>query len=85
MVTRRNRSSTRTSISPLWDAATGIVLDNIEQGVLEALPVFPVAPVGAVLVALEAKACLVNNRNVAQHAPEVTKHRQPTDTERTAA
>lgn len=36
----------------------GILLDDIEQGVLEALPVLPVAAVGAVLVALEAKACM---------------------------
>jgi hypothetical protein len=36
----------------------GIVLNDIEQGALDALPLFPVADVGAVLVALEAKACM---------------------------
>src|SRR3954447_21147406 len=36
----------------------GIKLTDLEQGVLDALPPFPVAPVGAVLVALEAKACM---------------------------
>lgn len=36
----------------------GIVLEPVEQGVLAALPAFPVSTVGAVLVALEAKACM---------------------------
>jgi hypothetical protein len=36
----------------------GIVLNDLEQGILDALPVFPVGPVGAVLIALEAKACM---------------------------
>jgi len=36
----------------------GIELTDLEQGILDALPAFPVAPVGAVLVALEAKACM---------------------------
>ena len=36
----------------------GIELTDIERGVLDALPPFPVSPVGAVLVALEAKACM---------------------------
>lgn len=36
----------------------GIELTDIERGVLDALPPFPVGPVGAVLVALEAKACM---------------------------
>lgn len=36
----------------------GIELTDLERGVLDALPPFPVGPVGAVLVALEAKACM---------------------------
>jgi hypothetical protein len=36
----------------------GIELTEPERGVLDALPDFPVGPVGAVLVALEAKACM---------------------------
>ncbi|HWA66693.1 MAG TPA: hypothetical protein VG899_10045 [Mycobacteriales bacterium] len=36
----------------------GIVLTDLERGVLDALPRFPVGPAGAVLVALEAKACM---------------------------
>jgi hypothetical protein len=36
----------------------GVVLTDVEQGVLEELPELPVADVGAVLVALEAKACM---------------------------
>jgi len=36
----------------------GIVLSDLERGVLEALPLLPVGTVGAVLVALEAKACM---------------------------
>lgn len=106
----------------------GIVLSDLEQGVLDALPDLPVAPVGAVLVALEAKACMtahvkslprlydelnsshlcvhgasrqalaigyvqvnnsteflspvVNNRSLAGVEPQVTLHRQPSDTER---
>jgi hypothetical protein len=36
----------------------GIALNDIEQGMLDVLPPLPVAPVGAVLVALEAKACM---------------------------
>jgi hypothetical protein len=36
----------------------GVLLSDIELGVLEALPPLPVGPVGAVLVALEAKACM---------------------------
>lgn len=36
----------------------GIELSDIEQGVLNALPALVVGPVGAVLVALEAKACM---------------------------
>lgn len=36
----------------------GIDLTDIERGVLDALPPFPVGAVGAVLVALEAKACM---------------------------
>lgn len=47
----------RTTFS-LLGRAYGIVLHDIEQGVLDALPDLPVAPVGAVLVALEAKACM---------------------------
>ncbi len=55
---------------PTWVATTrdgtfadlveryGIQLTDIEQGVLDALPDFPIGPVGAVLVALEAKACM---------------------------
>lgn len=36
----------------------GIELSALEQGVLRALPALPVATVGAVLVAVEAKACM---------------------------
>lgn len=36
----------------------GVHLNDLEQGVLDALPRFPVGPVGAVLVALEAKATM---------------------------
>jgi len=36
----------------------GIVLSDLERGVLDALPPLPVGAVGAVLVALEAKACM---------------------------
>lgn len=36
----------------------GIFLTDIERGVLEALPELYIAPVGAVLIALEAKACM---------------------------
>ena len=36
----------------------GIELTDMESGALDALPDFPVGPVGAVLVALEAKACM---------------------------
>ncbi len=36
----------------------GIELSDLESGILEALPVLPVGTVGAVLVALEAKACM---------------------------
>lgn len=36
----------------------GIVLTDLERGALDALPPLPVAPVGATLVALEAKACM---------------------------
>jgi hypothetical protein len=36
----------------------GVELTNEEQGLLDALPVLRVGPVGAVLVALEAKACM---------------------------
>lgn len=39
-------------------ARYGIELTDLELGVLDALPPFPVGPVGAVLVALEAKACM---------------------------
>jgi hypothetical protein len=106
----------------------GIELADLELGVLDALPVLPVASVGAVLVALEAKATMtahvkslprlydelnsshlcvhgasrqalavgyvqvnaaeeflspvVNNRPLAQEPPQVTRHRQPADTER---
>ncbi|MFU8875519.1 hypothetical protein [Micromonospora sp. SL4-19] len=38
-----------------------IGLTNEEQGVLDAFPVFPIAPVGAVLVALEAKAAMTSH------------------------
>jgi hypothetical protein len=106
----------------------GIELADLERGVLDALPTLPVAPVGAVLVALEAKATMtahvkslprlydelnsshlcvhgasrqalaigyvqvnaaqeflspvVNNRPLGQFPPEVTRHRQPADTQR---
>lgn len=105
-----------------------IQLSDIEQGVMDALPRFPVAPAGAVLVALEAKACMtahvkslprlydeLNSSHLCVHGasrqalaigyvqvnnsteflspvintapldegePQVTRHRQPTDTER---
>jgi hypothetical protein len=36
----------------------GVELTDLERGVLDALPPFSVGPVGAVLVALEAKACM---------------------------
>lgn len=36
----------------------GVVLDEQQQALLESLPRLPVAPVGATLVALEAKACM---------------------------
>lgn len=36
----------------------GIELSDLERGILEALPTLPVSTVGAVLVALEAKACM---------------------------
>lgn len=36
----------------------GVELTEFERGVLDSLPAFPVGPVGAVLVALEAKACM---------------------------
>ena len=39
-------------------ARYGVILTDIEQGVLEALPELRVAGVGAVLIALEAKACM---------------------------
>lgn len=104
----------------------GIQLTNEEEGELAALPGLPVGPVGAVLVALEAKACMtahvkslprlydelnsshlcvhgasrqalaigyvqinsadeftspiVNAYPLADRQPQVTKHRQPTDT-----
>lgn len=35
-----------------------IQLNDLERGILHALPILPIAPVGAVLVALEAKACM---------------------------
>lgn len=36
----------------------GIVLSDLERGILDALPLLPIGPVGAVLIALEAKACM---------------------------
>ncbi|CAN5622494.1 hypothetical protein BH24ACT13_BH24ACT13_05580 [soil metagenome] len=39
-------------------ASYGIALGDLERGVLDAIPSFPIAPVGAVLVALEAKAAM---------------------------
>lgn len=106
----------------------GIPLNDLEQGILDALPALPVSTVGAVLVALEAKACMtahvkslprlydelnsshlcvhgasrqalavgyvqvnaaeeflspvINNRLLGESPPQVTRHRQPSDTER---
>lgn len=106
----------------------GIDLTDVEAGALDALPPLPIAPVGAVLVALEAKACMtahvkslprlydelnsshlcvhgasrqalaiayvqvnvaeeflspvVNNRRLDVADAEVTRHKQPRDTQR---
>ena len=106
----------------------GIPLSDLERGILDALPTLRVGTVGAVLVALEAKACMtahvrslprlydelnsshlcvhgasrqaltvgyvqvnaapefvspmVNSRSLQGAPPVVTKHRQPSDTER---
>lgn len=107
-------------------AQYSIDLSAPERGVLDSLPPFPVGPVGAVLVALEAKACMtahvkslprlydelnsshlcvhgasrqalaigyvqinnstefispvVNNYSLDNRDPQVTPHRQPSDT-----
>lgn len=50
-------ATTRRSFSGLA-ADYGIELEDLERGILDALPTLPVAAVGAVLVALEAKACM---------------------------
>lgn len=107
----------------------GLILTDVEHAAIEALPDIAVGPVGAVLVAMEAKACMtahvkslprlydelnsshlcvhgasrqalaigyvqvnaapefissvINSRSMSQGtAPEVTRHRQPSDTER---
>lgn len=50
-------SSSSRSFAGLADEY-GLVVGDLGQGVLEALPNLPVAAVGAVLVAMEAKACM---------------------------
>ena len=52
----RTETPKRTFVDMVRDY--GVVLTGPEEALLEALPLAPVAPVGSVLVALEAKACM---------------------------
>lgn len=60
LVVARPDGRTPPGASTLKRLATyyGITLDGNEQATLDALPDIPIAPVGAVLVAMEAKACM---------------------------